>query len=128
MFERWLRKKPLTGAPEVRRQKSYPAQSGYVYQYHFEGRRELRSATEYVFRVGADAKTHVAVSVLVRHDAVREWERTHGRTLAAQERYAAAKMALFQAFDERATPELMRHEVVVRTTDMQAIFENLEID
>jgi len=38
----WLRKKkeaPLTGAPAVRRQKTYSAESGYVYQYFYEGQR-----------------------------------------------------------------------------------------
>ena len=38
----WLRKKkqaPLTGAPPVRRQKTYSAESGYVYQYFYEGQR-----------------------------------------------------------------------------------------
>jgi hypothetical protein len=34
-------------------------------------------------------------------------------------------MALFQAFDERATPELMRREVRVRAADMAAIVETL---
>ena len=41
MFD-WLRKKkdaPLTGAPAVRRQKTYSAESGYVYQYFYEGQR-----------------------------------------------------------------------------------------
>ncbi|MFB3827670.1 MAG: hypothetical protein ACE15B_12935 [Bryobacteraceae bacterium] len=128
MFERWGRKRPLTGAPGVCRRKTYAARSGYVYQYCFEGRRELRGATEYVFHAGTDGKSEAPVSVLVRHDAVREWERVHGRALVAQEKYAAAKLALFQAFDERPAPALMRREVVVRAADMQAIFENLGID
>ena len=36
-----------------------------------------------------------------------------------------AKLALFQAFDERATPDLMKSEVRVRNADMQSILETL---
>ena len=120
---------PLTGAPAVRRLKSYSAQSGYVYQYFYEGQRPFdsggESGTEYVFTVSGDRKTFHAVSVLVGEGAVRAWEEAQGRTLASTERYAVSKMALFQAFDERATPLLMKHEVRVRAADMAAIIETL---
>ena len=45
--------------------------------------------------------------------------------LASTERYAVSKMALFQAFDERATPQEMKQEVRVRGADMAAIIETL---
>jgi hypothetical protein len=116
---------PLTGAPTVRRLKSYSAQSGYVY----EGQRPFgsggESGTEYVFTVSADRKAFHPASVLVGEAEVRAWEQTYGRELASTERYAVSKMALFQAFDERATPELMKHEVRVRGADMAAIIETL---
>ena len=119
---------PLTGAPAVRRLKTYSAQSGYVYQYFYEGQRPVRGAeggTEFVFSVSADRKTWHPVSVLVGDGAVHEWERAHGRQLSSTERYAVSKMALFQAFDERATPELMKSEVRVRNADVEAIIESL---
>ncbi len=120
---------PLTGAPAVRRLKSYSAQSGYVYQYFYEGQRPFgsgrESATEYVFTVSGDRKAFHPVSVLVGEGEVRAWEQAHGRTLASTERYAVSKMALFQAFDERATPLEMREEVRVRGADMAAIIETL---
>ena len=119
---------PLTGAPAVRRLKSYSAQSGYVYQYFYEGQRPSsagESGTEYVFTVSADRKTYHPVSVLVGEGEVRAWKQAHGRELASTERYAVSKMALFQAFDERATPPLMKQEVRVRGTDMAAIIETL---
>jgi hypothetical protein len=111
---------PLTGAPPVRRLKSYSAQSGYVYQYFYEGQRPCggESGTEFVFTVCADRKTFHPVSVLVGQEA-------HARGLTSTERYAVAKMALFQAFDERATPALMKGEVRVRPADMAAIIETL---
>ena len=120
---------PLTGAPAVRRLKSYSAQSGYVYQYFYEGQRPYgsrgESAVEYVFTVSADRKTFHPVSVLVGEGEVRAWEQGHGRQLASTERYAVSKMALFQAFDERATPREMNQEVRVRGADMEAIIETL---
>ena len=44
---------PLSGAPPIRRLKTYSAQSGYVYQYFYEGQRPLRgeAGTEFVFTV-----------------------------------------------------------------------------
>ena len=123
---------PLTGAPTVRRLKTYSAQSGYVYQYYFEGRRPYVRASgagvEYVFSISAGGKTSLAASVLVSDDAVLQWEARHGRRLNSTERYAIAKMALFQAFDERARPDLMRQEILARPADVESILEALDID
>jgi hypothetical protein len=130
MLRNFFAKKPLplTGAPAVRRLKSYSAQSGYVYQYYYEGQRPFsgsESGVEYVFTVSADRKTFHPVSVVVGEGEVRAWEQVHDRTLASTERYAVSKMALFQAFDERATPLEMKQEVRVRGADMAAIIETL---
>ena len=133
MFRGLFRKKavPLTGAPTVRRLKTYSAQSGYVYQYYYEGHRESRpsgeSATEFVFTVSADRKNWHPASVLVHEEAVQVWEAAHERQLSSTERYAVAKMALFQAFDERAEPSLMKGDVRVRAADIEAIVETLEL-
>jgi len=60
---------PLTGAPSVRRLKTYSAQSGYVYQYFYEGQRPWQDGkehgTEFVFTVSADRKTTHELSVIV---------------------------------------------------------------
>jgi hypothetical protein len=130
----WLRKKPapLTGAPQVRRQKTYSAQSGYVYQYYYEGQREAargrERGAEYVFAVTADRKSSFPVSVFVSADAVAAWEQRHGRSLTATERYALAKMALFGAFDQRENPGRMREEVRLQPADVEAILERLGIE
>ena len=65
------------------------------------------------------------MSVLVGEGEVRAWEQAQGRELASTERYAVSKMALFQAFDERATPLEMKQDVRVRGADMAAIIEIL---
>ena len=120
----------MTGVPAVRRLKTYSAQSGYVYQYYFEGQRPFRGAesgTEFVFTISADRKNWHPVSVLVSADAIAAWERAHARELSGTERYAICKLALFQAFDERATPDLMKSEVRVRRADLDAIVESLDL-
>ena len=133
LFGRFFKKTtPLTGAPAVRRQKTYSAQSGYVYQYFYEGQRRYHkddeAGVEFVFDVSADRKTSDPVSVFVSDEAVVAWERKNGRELVPAERYAAAKMALFQAFDEREHPSQMRQDIRVRAADMEAILANLGID
>jgi hypothetical protein len=120
---------PLLGTPAVRRLKTYSAASGYVYQYYYEGHRDFRSGaengTEFVFSLSADRKNWHPTSVLVSDQAVRTWESSHARQLSSTERYAVAKIALFQAFDERAQPALMHDEVRVRNADIEGIVETL---
>ena len=132
MFD-WFRKKeaPLSGAPTVRRQKTHSAESGYVYQYFYEGQRAAKrdgaAGTQYVFNVSADRKSSFPVSVFVSDLALEEWQKQHGRQLSSTERYAIAKLALFQAFDQRETPAAMSEEVVVQPLDVAAFLATLDI-
>ena len=116
----------------MRRQKTYSAQSGYVYQYFYAGHRPFakdgEAGTEFVFDVSADRRSSTPISVFLNADAVRKWEERHGRQLISTEHYAAAKMALFQAFDERAHPGLMKQDIRIRAADIEAILEGLGID
>ncbi|HXI42346.1 MAG TPA: hypothetical protein VNH83_20350 [Bryobacteraceae bacterium] len=132
MLSRLFGKKtvPLAGAPAVRRQKTYSAQSGYVYQYFYEGHRPSTAerGTEYVFDVSSDRKTSSPVSVVIADSAIASWQNESGRTLSATEQYAIAKMALFQAFDERESPEAMREVIHVASRDVPAILAALHID
>ena len=128
----WVRKlagkkapAPLTGAPEVRRLKTYSAQSGYVYQYLYEGHRPVDLGTQYVFQVTADRKTWFPVSVVVFEMAVYSWQKANVRELTGTELYAIAKMALFQAFDDRENPEQMQCDIKVRRADLDGIIETL---
>ena len=132
MFD-WFRKKeaPLTGAPKVRRQKTHSAESGYVYQYFYEGqrpaRREASAGTQFVFNVSADRKSSFLVSVFLSDEAVESWQREHARELGSTERYAVAKLALFQAFDRRPAPDAMNEEVRVQAPDVESILATLDI-
>jgi len=129
----WLRKKeaPLTGAPAVRRQKTHSAESGYVYQYFYEGQRPAERdgahGTQFVFNVSADRKSSFPVSVFVGNEVLESWQQGHGRQLGSTERYAVAKMSLFQAFDQRAAPEAMSEEVRVKAADVESILTTLDI-
>ena len=132
MFD-WFRKKeaPLTGAPKVRRQKTHSAESGYVYQYFYEGqrpaRREAAAGTQFVFNVSADRKSSFPVSVFLSDEAVESWQREHARELGSTERYAVAKLALFQAFDQRPAPDAMSEEVRVQAPDVESFLATLDI-
>ncbi len=118
---------PLTGAPPLSRQKTYSAQSGYVYQYVYAGNRKRTTDTEFVFDVTADRKTSFAVSVVLPDDVIAEWESAHAFTLRQNERHGIVKLALYEAFDERANPTDMRATVLVRRADLDAIIETLGI-
>jgi hypothetical protein len=54
------------------------------------------------FRISADRQASPAVGVFLSTGVLRVWKESHAREFSATERYAIARMALFQAFDERA--------------------------
>ena len=110
----WLRKVfakqpqelPLKGKPPVRREKAYSADTGYVYQYFYEGYRESgtgeEAGNEYVFTVSSDCASSFTITLSLSHRTIETWQQNHERDLNATEQYALVKMALFQIFDERA--------------------------
>jgi len=120
--------RPVRGVPAVRRQKNYSAASGYAYEYFFEGYREEGGSRCYLFTVSADRKAWFGLEVAVDERAVEAWARRHGRALADNERYAVAKMALFEAFDERPGPEAMRAVVRVDEAEAERLLERLGIE
>lgn len=103
----WFKRKPtpapepLRGAPEVRRLKTHQAETGYVYQYYFDGWRPTQDGHEFVFAASSDRSRYWAVPVLIEDAGVRAWEQERGRELISAERHAVAKLALFAAFDQR---------------------------
>jgi len=111
--------------------KTYSAQSGYVYQYFFEGRRRCKvkagRATEFVFSVTADCKHYEMVPVRIPDSAVEEWQAANTRELSSTECYAVAKMALFQAFDERESPKDIHREILVSNAGLASFVQILEL-
>ncbi len=116
----------------IRRIKSYTGQTGLVWQYYFVGKRAaldpVRSgATEYVFDVTSDRRTTFAVSIFIGQEAVKCWGAHHGRALTETEQYAAAKMRLFQAFDEIRDLMGQGRELEVGKGEINSLLEPLDL-
>ncbi|MYC66326.1 MAG: hypothetical protein F4X12_08360 [Acidobacteriia bacterium] len=101
----------LLGRPPIRREKAYAADSGYVYQYTYEGyRAATRSDSvgrEFVFECTSDRAARFRLAVFAPDESFAAWERSAGRDLNAVERYAIVKMQLFAILDES---EHIRHD------------------
>ena len=116
----------------VRRIKTYSGDSGVVYQYYFlqsRPRRRLlgRGGTGFLFSVSSDRKTSFVVEVVVEESAVARWEKSHDRPLGDTEKYAAAKMRLFRAFDESSRPEQLAH-IRVSASNIESVLAPLNLD
>lgn len=122
------RPEPLTGAPPVRRQKTYSAESGYVYQYHYEGSRPIQGGREYVFLATSGRGEPFPVHVRLLESAIGPWEESHGRDLSQQERFALAKLSMKQAFDERQAPDQLRTAVEPNSDQIAGILGMLGVD
>lgn len=112
----------------VRRIKTHVAQTGYVYQYYFVGKRPAldgSAAAEYVFDVTSDRKKTFAVSVFLRERGLVAWCAAHGRTLTDTEQYATAKLRLLQGFDDHPDMFGQGRLLVVDETNIEVLLEPL---
>ena len=89
----------------MRRLKTYASSQGFVYQYYFAGQKKMAEAVEYVFEVTLDGLRSFPVGVVLPQSAAAVWAEAHERELSDAERYAAAKLRLFRAFDDIQNPE-----------------------
>jgi hypothetical protein len=112
----------------VRRVKSYTGQTGFVYQYYYVGNREVDGATEYIFDVTADRKSMFAVSIFLKKEALASWSAVHGRALTGTEQYAAAKLRLFQAFDEQEKMKEQGRTLSIDSGNLEELLSQLELD
>ena len=118
----------------VRRIKTYTAQTGYVYQYYFVGKREALAsdpespATEYVFDVSSDRKTTFAVSVFLGPGAIEAWSAARGRKLSEPEGYAAVKLRLMQGFDEIPNMLQSGRRLRVEASEICDLLDSIGID
>ena len=115
----------LRGRPRIRREKTYAADSGYVYHYTYEGyrpaARDGAEGRDFVFRCTSDRATGFSITVFAPDDSFARWERAERRELNEAERYAVVKMQLFETFDEferisrdmreRLTPERVERQI-----------------
>lgn len=118
----------------VRRMKLYTAQTGYVYEYYFVGKRDalpddpFAPATEFVFDVSPDRKTVFAVSIFLLPRALETFAQERGRDLSEPEQYAAVKMRLQQAFDEVANVLQDGRRLTIDAVALMALLEAVGID
>jgi hypothetical protein len=118
----------------VRRMKTYTAATGYVYQYYFVGKREAQAgevegpATEFVFDVTPDRKTTYAASVFLLKRALDAWAAAHGRSLSDTEQYAAAKLRLFQGFDEVEDFAHSGRHLVIDAANLEELLGTLGVE
>lgn len=113
------------------RVKSYSASTGFVYQYYFletqKSRRGLHAGTDYVYMVAADRGAAFPLRVFVRRDAVRKWGKSVGREMTGTEEYAAAKMRLFQSFDEVEDLVSARPDLIVDDGNLESLLAQLDL-
>jgi len=106
-LKRWFGVREAVPAPatNTRRVKTYQAETGYVYQYTFDGRHCNGRETEFVFSVSVDRKANRRVSIVLPETAIAAYEKEKDRRLAENERYGVAKIGLFRLFDAGEKPD-----------------------
>jgi hypothetical protein len=121
----------MTKPETVRRIKSYSAESGYVYQYQFQDAHPAQQGSakgnEYVYYVSADRKKMFPVRIFVGQDAIKKWGEATGRPLTGTEEYAAAKMRLFQAFDEGEELSAKSPALIVDESNLNTLLQRLDL-
>jgi hypothetical protein len=118
---------PLRGTPAVRRMKNYAAETGYAYEYYYEGWRPSSGGERHVFSISGDRKNWATLEVRLERHAVERWEAAHAVKLHDRERYAVVKLALFEAFDGRATPREAAAPVLIDAAAVERYLERLGI-
>jgi hypothetical protein len=118
-----------------RRYRTYSGETGVTYQYFFAAQRHVvrpegqGSGSDFTFVVTADQQPPFTLTVFVSDRALAAWRRAHGRGLDSNERYAAAKMRLFRAFDEDEYERLHdeRLGLVVDESNIEELLEPLDL-
>jgi hypothetical protein len=105
------------------RWKTYAAQSGYVYQYVFEG---VRGEDTYVFRAVSGPEIEMTLEVILAAQELDPWV-AENRALTQMERYGIAKMALLRALDDEAAPGNPRAAIRPTSAEVVAICQELDL-
>jgi uncharacterized membrane-anchored protein len=103
--------------------KTYSTESGYVYRHVYRGHRTAESVEEYVFSASARPGRWDTLTIRLGDAVITEWERRNSRVLMSTQKYAIAKMAMFQLLDE-AGEFPARFEI---SPDLAAIERYLEL-
>lgn len=124
-------KTPLRGVRPIRREKTYSAETGYVYQYFYEGYREFtqagESGFEHVFSVTSDRISRFPINIFLSHQVIEAWQAGNDRELSATEQYAIVKMTLFAVFDDRTDFDGSERIVNVSLENVEEHAETLDL-
>jgi hypothetical protein len=122
---------PLKGVPKVRREKTYSAETGFVYQYFYTGYRAATRGEDegyvHLFSVSSDRTSRFMLPVFLGRRVLEQWEQANDRKLIATEQYALVKLSLFQAFDERRDLGGENVEVVVSPQQVEEHIRTLDL-
>jgi hypothetical protein len=116
-----------------RRYKTYAGDTGVNYQYFFGGRRAVvrpegqGPGSDFTFVVIADQFPPFTMRVFLSNRALAAWREAHGRELDSTEQYAAAKMRLFQAFDENERLRVERADLLVDENNIEELLQPLDL-
>jgi len=116
-----------------RRYKTYTGETGVSYQYFFEAQRRVRRpegqgpGSDFTFVVIADQYPPFTLKVFVADRALAAWREAHGRDLDSTEQYAAAKMRLFQAFDEQERLREQQLGLIVDESNVEGLLAPLDL-
>lgn len=113
----------MLGTPQVRREKAYAAETGYVYQYFYNGYREVKrggsSGREYVFEVTSDRVSSILVNIFFGWPSIEAWQQAHVYEFSPTEQYAVVKMSLFKFFEEVTDFGDTKIDVVISIDDIE---------
>jgi hypothetical protein len=122
---------PLKGVPKVRREKTYSAETGFVYQYFYLGYRQAQrgedDGDEHLFSVTSDRTSRFTLRVFLSRRVLDQWEEVNDRKLIPTEQYALVKLSLFEAFDERTDFGGENPEVVVSPRQVEEHVKTLDL-
>jgi hypothetical protein len=103
------------------RTKTYAAQSGYVYQYIFEGLEN----SKYRFRAVAGPQIEMLLEVVLDSGILAEWVEQN-RALNEIETFGLAKMALMRTLDQLPQPENGLIQIAPEAEDIDSICRELD--
>ena len=119
----------LRGTPAIRRLKTYRAESGFTWSYHYEGYRQEatpRAAQAFVFTLQGGSGPAGRLLIVIPESTLASVRERTGVSVSSREAYALAKMHLFSVLDREEPPEPdSRWELDLDTA--LAIWEQLDL-
>src|SRR5689334_13470748 len=106
--------------------KSYTTHRGFLFDYSFTGLRlspgEFSMGFEYVFDVTSSSGVTFSSSIILDNGLLNGWMDHHHRDLSISDRYAIAKMGLFQLLEAVSDPtDVLPSGKILTSMDLSTI-------